>query len=90
MTRKVTFLRAYLAQRGFFARVAKRLGFDPSYVSRVANSKRQSKGISLAIEAELNKMHAANQKTAQFSRQKSAAPASKKSRRVAQYTRGKF
>jgi hypothetical protein len=83
MTRKVTLLRAYLAQRGLFARVANRLGFDPSYVSRVANSKRQSKDISMAIEAELSKMHAANQKAAQSSRKKSEVPASKKSPRGA-------
>ena len=59
MTRRVTLLRAYLRQRGLFARVAKRLRLDPSYVSRVANGERRSKRISLAIEAELNKMHAA-------------------------------
>lgn len=59
MTRKVTLLRAYLRQRGLFARVAKRLRLDPSYVSRVANGERRSKRILLAIEAELNKMHAA-------------------------------
>jgi hypothetical protein len=83
MTRKVTLLRAYLARRGLFARVAKRLGHDPSYVSRVANSKRECKGISLAIEAELSKMHAANQEAAQSSKKRSAVPVSKKSSRVA-------
>jgi hypothetical protein len=59
MTRKVTLLRTYLRQRGLFARVAKRLRIDPSYVSRVANGERRSKRISLAIEGELNRMHAA-------------------------------
>jgi hypothetical protein len=58
MTRRVTLLRAYLRQRGLFARVAKRLKLDPSYVSRVANGERRSKRISLAINAELDKMHA--------------------------------
>lgn len=83
MTRKVTLLRAYLAQRVLFARVAKRLGYDPSTVSRVANSKRQCKGISLAIEAELSKMHDANQEAVQPSKKKSSVSASKKSGRVA-------
>jgi hypothetical protein len=67
MTRGVTLIRAYLRQRGLFARVAKRLKVDPSYVSRVANGERRSKRISRAIEAELHKMHAASAKTAQFS-----------------------
>jgi transcriptional regulator with XRE-family HTH domain len=65
MTRIVTMLRAYVAQRGLYARVAKRLGTDPSYVSRVANGKRHSKKISLAIEAELNRMHSSRIKFAQ-------------------------
>jgi hypothetical protein len=67
MRRRVTLLRAYVRQRGLFARVAKRLRLDPSYVSRVANGERHSKRISLAIEAELNRMHAANAKIAQSS-----------------------
>jgi transcriptional regulator with XRE-family HTH domain len=82
MTRKVTLLRAYLAQRGLFARVAKKLGLDPSYISRVANGKRRSKIISQAIEADLNKMHTASQKAAQPSSKRSVFPASKKSRHV--------
>jgi hypothetical protein len=57
MARTVTLLSAYVQQRGLFARVARLLGLDPSYVSRVANGKRRSKRISLAIEAALNKMH---------------------------------
>jgi transcriptional regulator with XRE-family HTH domain len=57
MTRTVTLLRAYLRQRGLLARVAKQLGLDPSYVSRVANGKRRSEKISQVIEAELNKIH---------------------------------
>jgi hypothetical protein len=49
----------------------------------VANSKRQCKGISLAIEAELSKMHDANQEAVQPSKKKSSVSASKKSGRVA-------
>jgi transcriptional regulator with XRE-family HTH domain len=63
MTRNLTLLRAYVAQRGLFARVAKQLGLDPSYVSRVANGKRRSPKIVLAIEAELNKIYSASMET---------------------------
>jgi transcriptional regulator with XRE-family HTH domain len=52
--RKMT-LRAYVTQRGLFARVARKLRIDPSYVSRVANGKRHNDRISQAIEADLNK-----------------------------------
>jgi hypothetical protein len=62
MTRTVTLLSAYVEQRGLYARVAKQLGLDPSYVSRVANGKRRSKRISLAIEVELSKMQTSNRK----------------------------
>jgi hypothetical protein len=78
----MTLRRAYLAQRGLFARVAKKLGLDPSYISRVANGKRQSERISQAIETELNKMQTASQKAAQSSSKRSVFPKSKKSRRV--------
>ena len=84
MTRKVTFLRAYLAQRGLFARVAKKLGFDPSYISRVANGKRKNKKVSQAIEADLKKMHAASLKAAQFSRRRTVFPSFKGTRRISQ------
>jgi hypothetical protein len=57
-------LRAYLAQRGLFARVAKRLRLDPSYVSRVASGQRKSGRVSLAIDAELSKLRAAAAKRA--------------------------
>jgi hypothetical protein len=57
-------LRAYMAQRGLFARVARRLRLDPSYVSRVASGQRQSKRVSLAIEAELNKSRTAGARSA--------------------------
>jgi transcriptional regulator with XRE-family HTH domain len=59
MTRTVTLLQAYLLQRGLLARIAKKLGVDPSYVSRVANGQRKNEKIMLAIMAELNKIHVA-------------------------------
>jgi hypothetical protein len=34
MKRTVGMLRAYIEQTGFFARIAKQLGLDPSYISR--------------------------------------------------------
>jgi hypothetical protein len=58
MTHSVTLLRAYVRRRGLFARVAKRLGLDPSYVSRVASGERHSRRITLALDADLNKMQA--------------------------------
>jgi len=79
VTRARTLLHTYVANRGLFARVAKQLGMDPSYVSRVANGKRHSEKVSLAIEAELNKMH---RKVAQSSGKKSPRPAAKKSLRT--------
>jgi len=49
-------LRHYIANRGLFARVAKKLRTHPSYVSRVANGTRHSDKVSAAIEAELHKL----------------------------------
>jgi transcriptional regulator with XRE-family HTH domain len=83
MTRKVTLLHAYLAQRGLFARVAKKLGLDPSYISRVANGKRKSKRVSQAIEADLNKLLTASRKAAQSSRKGTVFPPSTRRRRLA-------
>jgi hypothetical protein len=77
MTRTVTLFSAYAAQRGLFARLAKKLRCDPSYVSRVANGTRRSIRISLAIEAELDKMNRANQKIGNSSRNKSRRDALK-------------
>jgi hypothetical protein len=57
-------LRAYVAQRGLFCRVAKRLRLDPSYVSRVASGQRHCTRVSLAIKVELKKMRAASRKIA--------------------------
>jgi transcriptional regulator with XRE-family HTH domain len=54
MTRKMT-LDSHVTQRGLFARVARKLRIDPSYVSRVANGKRNNERISQSIAAELSK-----------------------------------
>jgi hypothetical protein len=78
MTLKMT-LRAYATQRGLFARVARKLRIDPSYVSRVANGKRQNDRISHAIEADLNKMRTASRKAAQCPGKRSANPTYTKS-----------
>lgn len=56
MTRTAGMLRAYIEQKGFFAGIAKQLGLDPSYISRVAHGQSHSPRISSAIEAVLNKM----------------------------------
>jgi DNA-binding transcriptional regulator YdaS (Cro superfamily) len=63
-------LHVHSALRGLFSRVAKRLGLDPSYVSRVASGQRQSKKIMLAIEAELNKIQAKSRKSERSSKKK--------------------
>lgn len=78
MTRTVTLFDAYAAQRGLFARLAKKLNCDPSYISRVANGTRRSKRISRAIDAELSRMHRANRKIRQTSKRKSRRNGSKK------------
>jgi hypothetical protein len=63
MTRNVTPLRAYLLQRGLFARIARQLGVDPSYVSRVANGHRKNEKISQALNAELKKVNLGTRKS---------------------------
>jgi len=73
MEKAAILLRAYFRQRGLFARVAKRLRLDPSYVSRVANGERHSKRITTAIESDLNKMLLANLGRGKSSRRKSAS-----------------
>ena len=42
--------------RGLYGRVAKKLDFDPSYVSRVARGERRSKEVEAALEAELKRV----------------------------------
>lgn len=71
-------LAAYVAQRGLFARVAKQLELDPSYVSRVANGERHNERITLAIEAELTRMQTANRKIRRFSGKTQSSSVSKK------------
>jgi hypothetical protein len=45
--------------RGLYARVAHDLGFDPSYVSRIARGERRSEIIEKAIRREMDKVLAA-------------------------------
>jgi hypothetical protein len=42
--------------RGFYGRVARQLGLDPSYVSRVARGERQSEAIEAALEREMKRV----------------------------------
>lgn len=42
--------------RGLYARVARQLGVDPSYVSRVARGERRSEEISRALEQEMERI----------------------------------
>ena len=46
-------LKSYKLQKGLYARVAKTLGVDPSYVSRVANGERHSDKVKRAVLREL-------------------------------------
>jgi hypothetical protein len=80
MERTVTLFDAYVAQRGLFARLARKLDLDPSYVSRVANGQRRSKRISQEIDAELHKMYRESWKIAKFPKRRSRRAASRKLR----------
>jgi|SwirhisoilCB3_FD_contig_123_73083_length_447_multi_4_in_0_out_2_1 hypothetical protein len=42
--------------RGLYSRVARNLGVDPSYVSRVARGERRSKSIEAALSAEVRRL----------------------------------
>ncbi len=42
--------------RGLYSRVARNLGVDPSYVSRVARGERRSKSIESALSAEVRRL----------------------------------
>lgn len=55
-------LDSYKKQKGVYARVAKHLHVDPSYVSRVANGKRRSDKIKQALLFELGRGHSGNGK----------------------------
>lgn len=48
--------------RGLYHRVAKRLGVDPSYVSRVARQERQSEAVSAELRKEVSRVLSASQK----------------------------
>jgi hypothetical protein len=78
MSRRLSMLAAYVAQRGLFARVAKQLEFDPSYVSRAANGERHNERITLVIEAELTRMQTANRKIPYSSGKTRSSSVSKK------------
>ena len=52
-----TLLDLYKVQRGIYARVARRSGVDPSFVSRVANGERTSAKIRRAVLSELTRVH---------------------------------
>ena len=78
MAHTVTLFDAYAAQRGLFARLSRRLGLAPSFISRVANGDRRSKRVSQAIEAELNKMYRASWKVTKPSKRASQLVASRK------------
>ena len=42
--------------RGLYGRVARKLGVNPSYVSRVARGERHSRSVSNALRRELNRI----------------------------------
>jgi hypothetical protein len=62
MDRTAKLLKAHVRHRGLFARIAKKLNIDPSYVSRVVRGQRRSKRISAAIKAELDKIYRSGRK----------------------------
>jgi transcriptional regulator with XRE-family HTH domain len=49
-------LARYASYRGLYARVARQLGVDRSYVSRVARGERRSKRVEEALRAELKRI----------------------------------
>lgn len=55
-TRKSRELARYARYRGLYARVARQLGVDRSYVSRVARGERRSKRVEEALRAELKRI----------------------------------
>lgn len=52
-SRREILLKAHRLHMGVYARVARKLGIDGSYVSRVANGERKSEEVMRAILAEL-------------------------------------
>ncbi len=53
---KQSWLARYRLYRGLYARVARRLGVDRSYVSRVARGERTSLKVEAALAAELKRI----------------------------------
>ena len=53
---KTTELKRYSLYRGLYALVARRLGVDRSYVSRVARGERRSPQIEKALRSELRRI----------------------------------
>lgn len=53
---KQSHFKRYQLYRGLYSRVARKLGVDRSYVSRVARGERQSKDIEAALQAELKRI----------------------------------
>lgn len=49
-------LARYARYRGLYSRVAKQLGVDRSYVSRVARGERRSQRVEAALRAELKRI----------------------------------
>ena len=49
-------LKRYGLYRGLYSRVARQLGVDRSYVSRVARGERRSKKVEAALRAELKRI----------------------------------
>ena len=49
-------LKRYQLYRGLYSRVARKLGVDRSYVSRVARGERRSPEIETALQAELKRI----------------------------------
>lgn len=56
MTKDEALLKAHQAHMGLYVRVARQLGVDQSYVSRVARGQRKSEKTMRAILAELAKI----------------------------------
>jgi transcriptional regulator with XRE-family HTH domain len=56
LSRKSRELARYARYRGLYARVARRVGVDRSYVSRVARGERRSKRVEQALQAELKRI----------------------------------
>ncbi len=53
---KQTELKRYHLYRGLYARVARQLGVDRSYVSRVARGERKSPAVEAALSAEVKRI----------------------------------